>query len=165
MTPSNRLKSPRVSPWFVKSEISVLAVFKIMTPPRAREERAGESGTGPWTAYRPGAKSPQAPAETPTKTQDPEMKKANRERLAFRNWWTEAESNRSPQALRNQIGRLRAMSFVPSAQYAAPGTLRAVLRTRDLGFGALEGVSWAVTGAETRAHQWTAYTVPRRQYG
>jgi len=37
--------------------------------------------------------------ERPANTQDSATKKANRERLAFRDWWRRAESNRRPRAL------------------------------------------------------------------
>ena len=62
---------------------------------RARRERNGAFERATGTESR----SPQVPSETPANTQDSAMKKANRERLAFRNWWRGAESNRSPQVL------------------------------------------------------------------
>jgi len=40
-------------------------------------------------------RSPQVSAGTPANTQDPAIKKANRERLAFMNWWRRVEANRS----------------------------------------------------------------------
>ena len=79
------------------SEISVLADFKILTLARAREEGPGESKMGRSTGYLAGGRSPQAPAGTPANTQNSAMKKANRERLTFVNWWRGAESNASPQ--------------------------------------------------------------------
>ena len=63
----------------------MLADFKILTPPRAREERAGGSKRGQRTRNSDRERSPQASAATPANTQKP-AKKANRERLAFVNW-------------------------------------------------------------------------------
>ena len=64
---------------------------------RGREEGAEESGIGPGTGNPARWRSPQTPAEIPANPQDPAMKKANRERLAFVNWWRRRESNTSPQ--------------------------------------------------------------------
>ena len=54
---------------------------------------------GPEAGETAGEGSPQESAGVPANARERARKKANRERLTFRNWWRRRESNPRPQAL------------------------------------------------------------------
>ena len=72
------------------------ADFKILTLARRGERRPGEREKGPRRAICPSHDVRRFP-QPPANPQEPATKKANRERLAFINWWWGVESNESPQ--------------------------------------------------------------------